>query len=350
MTETGSSSTPLHDGPLDAFASRPHYLDHLLPIWQALPGGVRGQLRIPKVVLPWAARREAEVVVGDWQTERDRLVLVGGMADAARVHPDSRLVLVEHGAGQTYRGAETPLARHAHYAGGHDRHRVALFVVPSERVAAENRQLYPETPNAVVGCPRLDRWLPARRKARSSPPVVAVTFHYDGLGEPAEARSAWPAYRRLLADFEGPWQLLGHEHPRWESRLLQMFEGRGWETTADPDEVFDRADLLVADNTSLLYEFAALDRPVVCLDAPWYRREVEHGLRFWSLLPGQSASPETLGPAIRVALLDPPELQRRRRQAAAAAYRYRDGRSSERAARAVCALLDGVPSERSAPL
>ena len=49
----------------------------------------------------------------------------------------------------------------------------------------------------------------------------------------------------------------------------------------DFDEVMERSTLYICDNSSTLYEFASTGRPVVVLNAPWFRRDIEHGLRFW---------------------------------------------------------------------
>ena len=100
--------------------------------------------------------------------------------------------------------------------------------------------------------------------------------------------------------------------------------------------MLDRADLLVGDNTSALYEFASTGRPVVVMNAPQYRRDVHHGLRFWDYPPGlQVDRPEQLADTIARALSDPEPARAVRAAAVAETYAYTDGRAAERAVAAI---------------
>ena len=91
----------------------------------------------------------------------------------------------------------------------------------------------------------------------------------------------------------------------------------------------------MVDNSSIGWEFLSLDRPVVWLNAPWYRRNVNYGLRFWDFADAgvQVEEPHDLRFAITEALMD--TNRARRREAVADIYAYTDGRASERAARAI---------------
>lgn len=318
---------------VDLYSSLPHYRQHLEPIWRALPAEVRGR--------EWGR--------GTWRSREvpaDRLVLVASLADYTVVDPRP-VVLVEHGAGQTYDG-DPRSAGHGSYPGGSGLERVALFVSPSTRVAERWARAYARTPTVVAGSPWLDHLVAGAGSARAAQDLrsVAFTFHWNCPLVP-ETRSTFPHYWRALpqvvAELRGLGvDLVGHAHPRAANDLMPIWRRLRVRWVPELERVVAQAGVLVGDNTSALYEWAALDRPVVALNAPWYRRSVDHGLRFWDLVPGfQVDDPADLTAAIVDALDHPDRSATLRREAAAAVYAHRDGRAAERAAAAIVEVLHG---------
>lgn len=317
------------------YAGQPHYADHLLPIFDALPAEVQGYRYSHRPGPEWADRVLRE--------ERPHgLWLVAGATDAQRLGPVP-MVLAEHGAGQSYAG--DPLsASMSSYAGGQGHQWVQLFLAPGEQAAARWRHTYPDTPVAVVGCPKLDQWHQAEPHQPGEQRVVAFTFHWPCALVP-ETQWALPHYRPALTGVAEALTgvdavPLGHGHPRAWRQLRAEWARRGIWSTPDAADVLDHADVLVGDNTSLLYEFASLGRPVVVLNAPWYRRDVQHGLRFWSHVPGRQVDhPDQLLPAVLAALADPDADTEVREAAVAAAYAHTDGRAAQRAADAIVEVV-----------
>lgn len=287
---------------LELCYSQPQYMRHLGPVWDALPEHLR-----------------AGVGFGD-------AVLVASAMDLGRAvgAGHTRVAYLEHGIGQPYGGA-------AGYPGGVGRGAVSLFLSPNATAAAADRARYPSARVVEVGDPGLER-LPAREPG---PPAVAVSFHWDCVVCP-ETRSAWPAYRQALPALSERYQLLGHGHPKAARHLERMWRRLGVEWVPSFDEVCRRADLYVCDNSSTLFEFASTGRPVVVLNAPWYRREVEHGLRFWQAanVGVQVDAPGQLLEAVALALEDPPEQRHLRDEALRLAYTARNGAAAA-AARAL---------------
>ena len=288
-----------------------HYRDHLLPIWDALPADLRTK--------DHGARTCAD---------RNALLLVGGWADVER-HPYNPYVYVEHGVGQTYVGVNSPA-----YVGGRGHRGAKLFVCPSERVADVWRDAYPHIPTVVVGCPKLDPWLSGRRGSPlPGERTVAVTFHWDCKVVPA-TRSAWSHYRNgmhetVLTWRRQGWEVLGHGHPRMWDRLRTEGSAIGVEPVQDCAEVLDRANLLVADNTSLMAEFIALNRPVLALSCPHYNGAGIHGGRF-----GQWGIPEVDGhEQLRSIVLDSVPVS------TFEPYALNDGHAAQRAAAAITELI-----------
>lgn len=257
------------------------------------------------------------------------------------------VVYVEHGAGQSYDG-DPRSAGHGSYSGGKGLDRVVLFIGPSEHVSARWRERYPSTPAVAVGCPKLDARfsrLSERARAYDERRVAAITFHWD-CALVAESTSAWRHFDRALPGLvswarEHDVELLGHGHPRLWRTIAPRWRALGVEPVESFDAVLDRADVLVFDNSSAGYEFASLDRPVVVLNAPWYRRDVEHGGRFWQCadVGVQCDEPHELIAAVERALLDEPTVRANRERIVSQVYSMRDGRASSRAADAICDAL-----------
>jgi hypothetical protein len=287
-------------GQVRLFARKPHYRDHLRPIWDLLPDEYK--------------------LTGEWG--RFDWLLIAGGPDIRHGHP---YVYVEHGAGQSYRGYTGP-----GYSGGSGHDECKLFVCPNDEVAGRWQVRYPDIPAVVVGCPRLDRY-----HTGYEPPerTVAITFHFD-LRIVPETRSAFPHYRDGLANMiesyrEQGWTVLGHAHPRYRRVLGPVWRSLNVEWTDHP--LRDVA-VLIADNTSLQAEFLSCGRPVVALNAPWYRRDVWHGGRFWDwsvqhVESSQEAANLRLG-----------ELKR----PTSHPYAFADGKAAERAATAIQHVLSGT--------
>lgn len=301
---------------IDLIASQPQYAAHLDPVWDALPAGLRG-IRLE--------RRDDRVSTS---------VLVASISDlaAGRRLGYERIAYLEHGIGQSYGNGN------AGYPGGHGRDAVDLFLSPNATAAAMDRAAYPAARVEVVGDPRLDT-LPSLTAA---PGTVAISFHWP-CGVAPETRPAFPHYRAAIADLAAAVPLIGHAHPRARASM-EIFYGRlGIEFVDSFDEVCRRASVYVCDNSSTLFEFASTGRPVVILNAPWYRRDVRHGLRFWeaATVGMQVNAPDRLVETVEYAIREAGgrhhripvmELRRRRERALDLAYAYRSGAGARAAA------------------
>lgn len=327
---------------IHALASLRHFSDHLAPIWSALPPEARGTFYDSAALPP---RRDPS-----------QLFLIASYADAQAVAPNP-YVWCDHGAGQSYQGITN-----GSYSGGEGHDRCILFLCPSERVADRWRERY-DVPAKSIGCPRLDRYnrsghsLLTRQRIESQGggvgfsfetrppdcPTVAVSFHWDCALIP-ETHSAWryydPHLPRLVRDPR--FRVVGHGHPRLWPTIRRRWAELGVDQWPDVDRVLSETDLLVVDNSSVAFEMAAIGKPVVLLNLPSYRRDVEHGGRFWGSPPGvQVDHPSELADAIACALTDPPAHRAIRARAVEWAYGGMiDGNASERAATAIMEAMN----------
>lgn len=324
---------------VDFYASAPHFFSHIAPIYEALPEPLRGTFYITTSLHSLARERRIPA--------RQSAVSHRGPPIVAASYGDYRtsrlrdVIFVEHGAGQTY---EVGMKGSPGYAGGTGRERSILFICPSERVAALNRERYPHIPTAVVGSPRLDR-LHTSTITRPTPPIVAITFHADYNVTP-ETKTGYAFFHRSIPLLRNAgYSVLGHGHPRIYRRLMRLYDGYGIPHTADPDEVLQTASVLCVDNSSIMYEAASLGIAIVAMNPPFYRRDVHHGLRFWSHIPGpQADSPQEVVAKVKEALQDGDSWAERRREISEYVYAFRDGTAAARAAAAIISVVDNRAS------
>lgn len=248
---------------IHAYASEPHFLEHLRAIHKHLPDGLRG------------------MAGGDITVDEADVVMVASFKDAWAFHGlPERLIYIEHGAGQTYIPMEGAHPHAERYSGGPLPDNVIGCIAPRQEVADRW-----DRPSVAVGCPVVDDY-----ELFGEEGVIAITFHWRATRVCPEATNALDHYAQALGRMVVKWrreglEILGHQHPRFPqaAHLWKHLKVR----QADVDEVRRRASLLIADNTSLAYEMLHIGRNVISLNAPWFRRDVEHGLRFWSHVPGR---------------------------------------------------------------
>jgi hypothetical protein len=271
--------------PVAFLARRQQFAEHLAPVWLALPEEARGpfivwgdatQAAAERMGVTVSRRRKRSDQRYELEPMQGQPIVVAGSHDMLKAYQvGGQIALLTHGIGQSYSGRKDMAAHHVGSPGGLTRNMVSLFLHPG---------------GDPVGSPMLDM-LP-RKPRTGAEPVIAVATHWcPTMPVCPEVHGAllcphhggWYGIHDALVALSRRYQVIGHGHPRlFEAGLIQpMWEGMGIEVVESFDEVCRRADLLVADNTSVVYEFAATGRPVVLLDPPWYDRNVAHGLRFW---------------------------------------------------------------------
>jgi hypothetical protein len=332
---------------IDFLACERHNFSHLRPIWDTLPSGHRGVFHI----LTQLDREEKFIGLDEIDNLRVfespneltvslnngiGLLVTSTFYDHFLPEISRPLVFVAHGGGQTYIGQ---------YEYQMSRKNYILDMVPNESMANVFDKRYPFSKKVVIGSPKMDKWHLTFNKPNNLKPVIAISFHFDRKAIP-ESSTAWPYFQNILPQLakQNDWTILGHGHPRMIDTLAPHYEQLGIEIVRDFDDVLKRADLYICDHMATLYEFASTDRPVVVLNAPWYRRDVEHGLRFWEHADvGINCDhPDDLFKTIELALTDPEDQQKKRKKAVRGVYAYTDGKASQRSAQVIVSLAKSV--------
>lgn len=322
-------------GLVDFLSSQSQYSDHLLPVWFALPPEERGTF--------WAVDKAASKVQAEvgsrfkrtYPTLKGPLTVVASYHDFRSARKAGReVVLLNHGAGQRYTSG--PLKDHPSYVGGSGRKDIALFLEPGPYAGQITREA---GGNVVeVGVPKMD--VTYRFPAEITEPAVAVSWHWHCVSGVPETDWAWPEYKESVVALSKEVKVIGHAHPRAWQRMERWYREVGIEPVESFSEVLQRASVFVVDNSSAGYEFASTGRPVVWMNSKYYRRNIEQGLRFWSIIPGlQVDYPDDLPHAVEDAIAGPtPVIKQAIQDTIKEVYHSTDGKAAERAAQAILEL------------
>lgn len=321
---------------IDFLATERQYMDHLLPIWESLPAEVRGHAYVPgQMYERYSMNRGSQPSIRGLPRGMGNPILVASFSDL-RAATHRRVIFVEHGSGQDYgdRNSSNP--------GGADRDNVDLFLCTNASVAHRNKNAYPASKCVVVGSPKMDQWYTHKVKEHNRP-IIAVSFHWNNHQVP-ESRWAYPHYRSVLQELAKHYTVFGHSHPRIWRKMVPIYETAGIQPVREFRDILFHSDLYIADNSSTIFEFASTDRPVVLLNAPWYRKDINHGLRFWEAadIGLQVDQPQHLLFAVQLALSDPESVKKRRKRIIEDLYPYRDGQDTRRAVESILSYLKGV--------
>lgn len=273
---------------LDFFTRQKYIVDTLAPIWKKFPEAMRGRFYLGPQAFEYAAQvlgDDGLVLFEGASPEGDYPILTAAYGDMAKIARagERKIVLMQHGIGHTF---GTP----AYANGGGRNDAVDLWLAPNGVVASkilDVRQARIE----IVGSPKTDQFVHFRGWAdhgvlqelsNGKETVIGFSCHWGARTmKPPELASAWEIYHPFLADLARRYKVLGHSHPITAAERKPIFERAGVEYVERWQDVVERADIYINDISSTLYEFLLTGKPVIVLNAPWYRRNVEHGIRFW---------------------------------------------------------------------
>lgn len=292
---------------LNFYCSRIPYVDHSLPIFKKLPKKYKGKFMIDKNIEDYVKTLGIDYMVGFEVSENPVMIL--SRADIPSIKK-SRIVFLEHGVGTNYNNK-------SHLP---DNKFIDLVLTTKAQEPA-HRKLFGDKVK-IVGCPKLDFLIKKHKKPKNKIPIVAFSHHWDQKQFP-ETRSAWPWDSDGLIELSKrkDIKLLGHKHPGDPRDIEGFCFDNKIDFESDWNNVIAKADLYICDNSSSIYEFAALDKPVVVLSPPFYRRNVNFGGRFWDNIPGIECSHNyMLSACVSEGLIDVEERKYQRHNAIMAAY------------------------------
>lgn len=267
---------------IDFYATHIQYFHHIYPVWQKLPASLKNKFYIYPQLLQRLQEENyqiPEAISSEFLpfSEDNHLIYCASHTNLKEVREYGRKVIyTEHGMGQSFTGIS-----HQSYIGGERAGVVAIFV-PGPKQAEKQINAYPTIPVYQVGVPKLDKYHQQDLSNSNDPNTVCISFHWECRVLP-ETKSAFRHYRGALPELgrSEEFTLLGHGHPNNAAKFSRYYNHNNIEYLKNFSDVIDRASLYVCDSSSTIYEWLSLGRDVVLLNIPQYRRDVEHGMRFW---------------------------------------------------------------------
>lgn len=230
-------------GPYALFTSTRQYAEHLEPIWKGFTHHERDEWikveAVPSELPSLPIKRHATWITSSAIDYRQ--VLVTQFENTGKIY-------MEHGVGlQAHRDRTITEMKQA---------RAILVPNAFTRNGLTKRGLR-HVPIHVIGTPKMDK-LSVIPKPEND--VIAVSFHWSG-----QLGVTWLRYADELKRLSEKYKILGHGHPRIWSMMKKRWESIGVEPVEHFEDVVRRASVYCCDHSSTLYEWAALDRPVVIL-------------------------------------------------------------------------------------
>jgi len=330
---------------IDFFARWPHFADHMVPIYKKL-GEHAGEFFVAPNVSQHVENMGIRTNVLKPKTQGNQLevapegtnpLLIAGSGDMQMAYARNAsrsFILMEHGPGITF-------PNNSSYAGNHGfRKLAALTLAPNFDTYQKTKNALPDNKQVIIGTPMLDPWCEKFEEPKILPakPTVCISFHWDGSRVQPEAGNAFRHYEKFLPKLAAcpDFKLIAHGHPRNLNDLAPLYKRLGIEIVWGFEEMMNRTNLLINDSSSIAYMFLVTGWPVILLNAPWFRKKVNFGLRFWDYtdIAEQVEDPKELFNAISRALSNLDARKTERKSAIEHLFPYL-GYSSIMAARAI---------------
>lgn len=271
------------------YVNEKHHLDHIIDIYKAYKG--EKSLFIPAKLTAYVEDAEKVQAFDNnlkfkktlnnlYKKYREDLKILvakyGSVSSLNAINTRYNLILMEHGCGQYYD------IRHYFWGRQHGlrkfMHSVKYMLCPNECLANKIKKHNPKLKTYITGSPKLDRY--TKQKTNNQRPLIVFSWHWECKVIP-ETTGGFNYWKGCLIEIGKKYNIALHGHPRIQRDVKIFARDNDIEHIESFDEVLVRADVYACDNSSTLFEFAAIDKPVIVLNNPWFRKDIEQGMRFW---------------------------------------------------------------------